>query len=685
MFYFIIFSFVFLCFIPLSPSQSDVPHEKDDDHSTENHEDFEKEREEITQHFKEYIERQEIAQHLKEYRERQKISQHFMEYKERQEVAHNYMDTLSKVKESWVDPYDMIGYPVLQARQEFPSPAKNEQSEESKYLKFLESMPDQDEDCTVDELTDKLVDNNSKPKPIPPVLDNDEKPIFSDIRGDIIGEKMYTADDSPNNKESKGIFANNRQQISVLDSIYVSRWLKKLILKIEKEAGDEIPGGVHFPMDSVKLNNLRELSTAKSLEISQLDDLMCNLIDGSILIPKEVFDWTVYIDYARDLMWPLILAAITLAFLYGIYQGVVYHPFFTFFICLIILSVFWHWMHLYKQKQAYKHAELASLNIPSRCRKHDFGLIEHVQEYLKSFFITNECAKYYEALMVDPFWEVSFTVAASEALASMLVQPLSSGSRALNLALRQLFEGLSIFIIVPVTVFMFLLLIMMCNYKLRLPFFMGALEPHIPPKGSRIEDVKPSRNPRRLKDAARCKCGSIARGIHPRQDIEQESDPNPGAVDSSRKFRGQRSIQRCLPESDARSEFKSLGRAHGCEDAGLPCESCNLDRSASEDDISIIDSEENDSSSENSVDHQSGEFQHCCMCCLSEEMPNAHADCRVCGDNMEIQNAGEASEMVPEYHEMENNAEEVPAQRTTDHIPNIQLGAGVAANGNIAG
>lgn len=656
--YFIIFSFVFLCFIPLSPSLSEVLREKNNDQVSKNHGNMDTS----------------------------------SDNNERESFAVRYMNGLKKVKEHWIDPYDMmdiLARQERQERQELPS-QENYESEVNEYLKFLENMPDEndepeDQDCRVDDQID-LKDPSSITKPTPLELSNDEKPVFSDIKGDVIGEKMYSADDSDDtDKEIRGLFGKH-QHISVLDSIYISRWLKKLISKIETETYEELPGGVLFPMDSVKFEVLKELSTAKSFEISHLDELMCAIIDGSNLVHKKASDWTVYMDCARDLMWPFILAVIMASCIYTLYQGVVYHPFFTFFTFLIILSVFWHWMHLYKQKRAFKHAELASINLPAQCRKHDFGVMEHIQEYIKSFFITNECAKYYEALMVDPFWEVSFTVAASEALASMLVQPLSSGSRVVNLALRQLFEGLSIFIVVPVMMFMFLLLIMMCNYTLRLPFFMGALEPHIPPPlGSGIEDVNPSRNSRRVRDAIRYKSGSNARGMHLRQDHEQDSDPNLGASSSTRRSRVPRNTQHSLPKSDAHSEFKSLGRGHGYGDAGLPCENCSLDQSVSEDDISIIDSEESDSSSENSVDHQSGEFQHCCMCCLSDEMPDLHADCRVCGDNIDTQNAGEAEEMSPEDNGIEDNTEEAPAQKTTDNIPNIQLGAGEAASEDNAG
>ncbi|GIY28772.1 chloride channel CLIC-like protein 1 [Caerostris darwini] len=483
-------------------------------------------------------------------------------------------------------------------------------------------------------------------------LDIDERPIFSDIKGAEIREKPYTTDDKlvNVNKETFGSFSKRPPQISILDSIYLARWMKKLVMKVEQS--NLVPSGINFPLDTVGLNNLKELAAAKSIEISELDDLICSMIDQSTVTTEEKFDWSMYTDFAKDLMWPVVVAMSAAVCAYVIYQVFLYRPAFTIMICIVGVSIFWHWMHLYQQRQALKHAELSSMTIPTECRKNDFGLIEHFQEYIKSFFTSNECAKYYEALMVDPVWEVSFTMAASEAVTAMLFQPLSAASRAVNLALKQLFDGLSIFVIIPVMIFIFLLLIMLCNYRVKLPFFMGALEPHTPPAGSRVEEVKPSKALKIIRDTLR--------KLLPGPSSEAQGN-------LPRRCRNQRCIQRCSGQSGAHCEFRSLGSSYRHGNC-LPCEACNvIEPAMSEDDISIIDSEE-DGESDDSRGSQL--THHCCSCCFPEDdMPNMHVDCRVCEDRMNTQNAGNSVQLSSRSSELETGDNEAATNMISDTIP----------------
>ncbi|GBM10129.1 hypothetical protein AVEN_258737-1 [Araneus ventricosus] len=613
MFYRNIFFFIFLCGFLLNSVRSDIL-QKNDDHTTEAHERIIK-----------------------------PTLQKPIDYKGRREIAEKYLNELAQVKEDWIDPNDMFGCLVPQRAKTPPEP-KDEQIEHDAL----------NNDLRVEnqiEPNNELNEQTEVPQFSPPELDSDEKPTFSDIRGDIIDERIYIPDETTLNIdiEPGGSFTKGRQ-ICVLDSIYISRWLKKLVLKIEKES-NLVPSAMNFPIDPIMFNNLKELSTAKSLEISQLDELICKMIDQSSIIRIEDFDWTILSDYAKDLVWPITIFMVLTVCAYTVYQGILYRPLFTTLCCVCVSSVFWHWMHLYKQRQALKLAELSSMTVPAECRKHEFGLIEHFHEYLKSFFTSNECAKYYEALTVDPFWEVSITVAISEAVTSMLFQPLSVSSRYLNLAIRQLFDGLTIFMIIPLLIFLFLILIMLFNYRIRFPFFMGALEPHVPPVGSRVQELKSSKPVKALKDTVRCKLSSGGEGVCTQKSLVQGADVYMDTCDVPKKCRNQKYIQN-FSEEGTHPELKDLPN----EQLNLPSRIDSvLEQSASEDDISIIDSEENNTDTENSFMEQIlPGCQQNCQCCFPVEYLS-NTDCKACGDNLAMQSMDDSFHFSPEGNDLEDN------------------------------
>ncbi|XP_042901196.1 uncharacterized protein [Parasteatoda tepidariorum] len=358
-----------------------------------------------------------------------------IEREKRKEIVKNYLETLPKTQNDWVDPYDM-------------------------------SLPSQE----------------SKD------MDNEYKPVFSDISGEVIGLNAMSKDNTEIViKDSGKLFHNPKHQLCVLDSIYISRWLKMLILKIETDSFFK-PSALVIPLNSDSLSELKTIST-KTLNIGELDELVSNLISKTTVTSKETYDWA---NFSYDFGYGLLVLLGTGLFAYLFYILFILRPIWTIFWCIIFICIFWHWMHLYQKKVAYKHAQLASMTIPSECRKNDFSFLESIQEYFKSFFRVSDCTKYYEALMVDPIWEVSFSVAFSEALSAALFQPMYSGSKALNASAKQLLDGLSLSSTIILLGFLFLLILMFFGYRIKLPFFMGAIEPGYTQRNY-VEDVKPTR------------------------------------------------------------------------------------------------------------------------------------------------------------------------------------------------
>lgn len=452
----------------------------------------------------------------------------------------------------------------------------------------------------------------------PPILTEDEQPVFSNVRGEIIENPFpKSRRTTSNDLKTEGFFSAGRQQLCVLDSIYISRWLKELVLKIETESELE-PTAVSFQMDSIMLNTLKELSTAKSLEITQLDSLIVNMISQTVITRKEVHDWTIFRGYCFDIAWVAVYVTSLCFIAYVFHCFFKHHPKLMLLFCVVFIGVIWNWRNLYKQIKIYKHAELTSINIPDQCKKHDLDFKEYVRDYIKSYFINNECDVYYETLPVDPLWEMSFVAAASEVIHVFLFHPISTLSQYIDCTLKQNFDDLSVNIYIILILFALLLIVLIRNYrqcrKGFLPEPLSTVRNYV---GKVYSSVTGLLRNKRSKNSTGIK-RSRAKGT-----VELDSDDD----DSHSVGDEGNSNHRRLP-SDAAS------RPVDFRNSGLRCEGChNLEPTDDDESGSYSD---DSSGSINSVDSQD-----CCPCCVvSEELlQELHVGCRDCENKNRI-NAG---------------------------------------------
>jgi hypothetical protein len=130
---------------------------------------------------------------------------------------------------------------------------------------------------------------------------------------------------------------------------------------------------------------------------------------------------------------------------------------------------------MYKKAVLKKHlALMSSANIPHECFKE--------KSWSDLFFGANQkCSEYHDALLVDPLWEVTPTMAVAETLTLFIVQPLGHIGEHLGKFFTSLLSELSFLSALPVLLFVFLLIlllaVMMFNYKIRLPFLLASIEP----------------------------------------------------------------------------------------------------------------------------------------------------------------------------------------------------------------
>jgi hypothetical protein len=178
-----------------------------------------------------------------------------------------------------------------------------------------------------------------------------------------------------------------------------------------------------------------------------------------------------YLPSSQDLFWAILLG-FGLGLFFLLRKGL---PLWQSLPLLLALSYLWHWGHLYKKAMLKKQmALLKSPTIPRECFTQ--------KSWTDYFWASNHnCAEYHEALMVDPLWEVTPTMAVAETLTLLVVQPLEHLGTHLGKFFSSLLASQSWLASIPVLAFVCLvtlvLLVMLFGYKIKLPWFLGSIEP----------------------------------------------------------------------------------------------------------------------------------------------------------------------------------------------------------------
>jgi len=150
---------------------------------------------------------------------------------------------------------------------------------------------------------------------------------------------------------------------------------------------------------------------------------------------------------------------------------------------ILILSVSWHWLHLFKKAWAGKHAKLLkSTEVPPECRPHEMTWWQSIQSSGRAVFSSvDKCEEYHKNIMVDPIYEVNPMVALVDLVTSLILHPLSSLGQNVGFMFSGLLEAVPFFWR-PVILILFVLLVMfvlilLSGYRIRLPFFLGEIGP----------------------------------------------------------------------------------------------------------------------------------------------------------------------------------------------------------------
>ena len=178
-----------------------------------------------------------------------------------------------------------------------------------------------------------------------------------------------------------------------------------------------------------------------------------------------------YLPSTRDLFWAVLIGSV-LVIAYLIWVGL---PMWMWVLLTLVVSFVWNWVLLYKKAVAKKHTTLmSSSQIPAECFKE--------KSWWNYFSASNQkCLEYHEALMVDPILEVTPTMAVAETVTVLVLHPMEQIGHHLGKFFSAIASTQSWLTMAPVLAFsfalVFLIAIMICGYKVRLPYLMATIEP----------------------------------------------------------------------------------------------------------------------------------------------------------------------------------------------------------------
>lgn len=120
---------------------------------------------------------------------------------------------------------------------------------------------------------------------------------------------------------------------------------------------------------------------------------------------------TMTIDYNKEIVAILVIF-IVLSIIFLIFQYRTYmswkQQFWYLIVGLFLISIPWEWFRLYRKEFAKKQAEMIK-QFPRSCIPNNMTISQSVSLWLSNLatWKEDECAKYHEAILVDPVWEVS--------------------------------------------------------------------------------------------------------------------------------------------------------------------------------------------------------------------------------------------------------------------------------------
>lgn len=327
-------------------------------------------------------------------------------------------------------------------------------------------------------------------EPSEPVID---KKLVENLENDLSicnaklkvcqAEKTSEKKDKPVTKPKSKV---TESSVAVANDLFMKRHVKVLLQKMMISTDDDVHLSLEIKLTARDISVLRAFTDDGSAKVQDVDPILSSFIIGVEEFHLKPWSWSWQEDFGHilpQLREPLLLALAVGTLVYVLFFLMRHLSWWKLTIILLVFSISWHWLRMYKMRWAAKHATLLSSGtVPPECHPQEMSWLQSIQYTARSVMTgTDRCGEYHEAIMVDPLYEVNPLTAAVDLAANLLLHPMSKLGSEVGAMFAGLLAAVPIFWKVPVLlVFVLLLMLVMvmaAGYRIKLPMFLGAIEP----------------------------------------------------------------------------------------------------------------------------------------------------------------------------------------------------------------
>eukprot|EP00092_Neocalanus_flemingeri_P018229 GFUD01019729.1.p1 GENE.GFUD01019729.1~~GFUD01019729.1.p1 ORF type:complete len:572 (+),score=123.07 GFUD01019729.1:68-1783(+) len=283
--------------------------------------------------------------------------------------------------------------------------------------------------------------------------------------------------------------------------IFLKRHVSHLISKLGLMSSTEAHLKVEIQLNSFQVQSLENfVSPQSSVHAVDVDQILSSFIKS-----VETYERSPWIEVIKEQVTsfkdPLLVILMAMSLVYLTFTMFRSLPPYKVFLMVLLVSVMWHWVHMYKATWASKHSKLVqSVQIPPECRPQDMTWFQTIQSSATTLFSSvDKCEEYHKAILVDPIYEVNPLTALVDLATKLVLHPLSSLGKEVGSMFSGLLGSVPFFWKVPVllvfVVLLMFVMILFAGYKVRLPLFLGEIGPASVPASNlaleeQIRDLK---------------------------------------------------------------------------------------------------------------------------------------------------------------------------------------------------
>lgn len=286
-----------------------------------------------------------------------------------------------------------------------------------------------------------------------------------------------------------------QKQECVQDKLYMKRFINILLKasKLHEDMPQNLDTHLYITVTPEQLKVLQQFSKGdQDVTLQELDHVMSSvfLSSKSNIFFEEYIPWPTVAGFfqSREMLVALVLGCLPMFLIWKVLNG---HSMFRimtmFLMSVFIISFSVTYCRMYKQAEIKQYAAIkANTGVPAECRppsertwmESSWNHIKNV--FRSSFGYHDECQKYYETVMLDPFLEVTPSIVLSEMVAGFLLHPSGLLGAAVADYSKNVLGGLpwgvNLVVLLASFILVTAIIIASCGGVIRLPWYLGGFE-----------------------------------------------------------------------------------------------------------------------------------------------------------------------------------------------------------------